>query len=134
MSLLLSTVSATLAEMLIGPSLDELAVTTAPRRRTGRALGLLGLAGAIGFPLGAGLGTHLCQSLHGGPGVWLTITATAALAAACLLLPRPARHGCVQGRGQGVRRPRQRDSRVLTVTGRAARHEPRLGQRPRPAP
>ncbi|MFJ8434962.1 MFS transporter [Kitasatospora sp. NPDC094019] len=92
LSLLLFTVPATLAEMLIGPSLDELAVTTAPRRRTGRALGLLGLAGAIGAPLGAGLGTHLLQSLHGGPGVWLTVTTTAALAAAaCLLLPRPAR-------------------------------------------
>ncbi|MFF2144033.1 MFS transporter [Kitasatospora sp. NPDC058190] len=92
LSLLLFTVPATLAEMLIGPSLDELAVTTAPRRRTGRALGLLGLAGAVGSPLGAGLGTHLLQSLHGGPGVWLTITTTAALAAgACLLLPRTAR-------------------------------------------
>ncbi|SDT83250.1 MFS transporter, DHA1 family, multidrug resistance protein [Streptomyces sp. TLI_053] len=92
LSLLLFTVPATLAEMLIGPSLDELAVTTAPPRRTGRALGLLGLAGAIGSPLGAGLGTHLLQSLHGGPAVWLTVTTAAALAAAaCLLLPRPAR-------------------------------------------
>ncbi|MET8628927.1 MFS transporter [Kitasatospora sp. NPDC004669] len=92
LSLLVFTVPATLAEMLIGPSLDELAVTTAPRRRTGRALGLLGLAGAVGSPLGAGLGTHLLQSLHGGPGLWLTITATATLAAgACLLLPRTAR-------------------------------------------
>jgi hypothetical protein len=85
-------VPATLAEMLIGPSLDELAVTTAPRRRTGRALGLLGLAGAVGSPLGAALGTHLLRSLHGGPGVWLTVITTAALAAgACLLLPRTAR-------------------------------------------
>lgn len=88
LSLLLFTVPATLAEMLIGPSLDELAVTTAPHHRTGRALGLLGLAGAIGSPLGAVLGTRLLQSLQGGPGVWLTVTVAAALAAAaCLLLP-----------------------------------------------
>ncbi|MFI9163463.1 MFS transporter [Kitasatospora aureofaciens] len=92
LSLLLFTVPATLAEMLIGPSLDELAVTTAPQRRTGRALGLLGLAGAIGSPLGAAAGTHLLQTLNGSPALWLTITTVAALAAAtCLLLPRPPR-------------------------------------------
>lgn len=79
----------TLAEMLIGPSLDEQAIHAGSLRRTGLALGTMSAAGALGSLLGSGMGGFLLQTLSGGTDLWLAIsTLSAAAAASCFLLPK----------------------------------------------
>jgi predicted MFS family arabinose efflux permease len=79
----------TLAEMLIGPSLDEQAVQAAAARRTGLALGTMSAAGALGSLLGSSAGGYLLQVSRGGSEVWLLLVAASVTAAAvCLLLPK----------------------------------------------
>ncbi|MFK0222302.1 MFS transporter [Streptomyces vinaceus] len=88
-SLLAFVVPVTLAEMLIGPSLDEQAVSAAATRRTGLALGTMSAAGALGSLLGSSAGGYLLQSARGGSEVWLLLVGSSLAAAAiCLLLPK----------------------------------------------
>ncbi|MFI6144264.1 MFS transporter [Streptomyces sp. NPDC051109] len=88
-SLLAFVVPVTLAEMLIGPSLDEQAVNAAATRRTGLALGAMSAAGALGSLFGSSAGGYLLQSAPGGNGVWLLLVGSSLAAAAiCLLLPK----------------------------------------------
>lgn len=87
-SLLAFVLPVTVAEMLIGPSLDERAVEAASARRTGLALGTMSMAGACGSLVGAGLGGCLLEAPGGGAAVWLVIIALSlAAAACCCLLP-----------------------------------------------
>lgn len=87
-SLLVFALPVTLAEMLIGPSLDEQAIRASSVRRTGIALGAMSAAGAVGSLAGASLGGYLVQLLSGN-GVWLVlISVSAAAAVASLLLPK----------------------------------------------
>jgi MFS family permease len=82
----------TLAEMLIGPSLDEQVVRVAPRHRTGRALGVLSTAAACGSLLGASLGGTLFEALDGRAAVWMAVAGCAVAAAgASALLPKSRR-------------------------------------------
>ncbi|MGW6917231.1 MFS transporter [Kitasatospora sp. NPDC054939] len=92
-SLLLFVLPITLAEMLIGPALDEQAVAAAPAGRTGLALGLIGAAGALGSLGGAALGGGLAQHLGGAGAAPVIIALALAAAATCLLLPRTQRRG-----------------------------------------
>ncbi|GHE35521.1 MFS transporter [Streptomyces vinaceus] len=88
-SLLAFVVPVTLAEMLIGPSLDEQAVSAAATRRTGLALGTMSAAGALGSLFGSSAGGYLLQSARGGSEVWLLLVGSSLAAAAiCLLLPK----------------------------------------------
>ncbi|WP_030158126.1 MFS transporter [Streptomyces sp. NRRL S-244] len=88
-SLLAFVVPVTLAEMLIGPSLDEQAVNAAATRRTGLALGAMSAAGALGSLFGSSAGGYLLQSAQGGSEVWLLLVGSSLAAAAiCLLLPK----------------------------------------------
>ncbi|KOU24815.1 hypothetical protein ADK52_13420 [Streptomyces sp. WM6372] len=88
-SLLAFVVPVTLAEMLIGPSLDEQAVNAAATRRTGLALGTMSAAGALGSLFGSSAGGYLLQSARGGSEVWLLLVGSSLAAAAiCLLLPK----------------------------------------------
>ncbi|MFD5512033.1 MFS transporter [Streptomyces sp. NPDC059761] len=88
-SLLAFVVPVTLAEMLIGPSLDEQAVNAAATRRTGLALGAMSAAGALGSLFGSSAGGYLLQSARGGSEVWLLLVGSSLAAAAiCLLLPK----------------------------------------------
>lgn len=88
-SLLLFILPVTLAEMLIGPSLDEQAITATSVRRTGSALGAMSLAGACGSLLGSGMGGYLLQVLGGAGDVWpVIIGVSSAAALASLLLPK----------------------------------------------
>ncbi|KDN18574.1 MFS transporter [Amycolatopsis rifamycinica] len=87
-SLLVFALPVTVAEMLIGPSLDEQAIRASSVRRTGIALGAMSAAGAVGSLAGASLGGVLVQLLSG-DGVWLVlISVSVAAAAASLLLPK----------------------------------------------
>ncbi|MFD9468255.1 MFS transporter [Streptomyces goshikiensis] len=88
-SLLAFVLPVTLAEMLIGPSLDEQAVNAAALRRTGLALGTMSAAGALGSLLGSSLGGQLLQASRGGSRAWvLLVGCSLAAAAICLLLPK----------------------------------------------
>ncbi|MER6776667.1 MULTISPECIES: MFS transporter [unclassified Streptomyces] len=88
-SLLAFVVPVTLAEMLIGPSLDEQAVNAAATRRTGLALGAMSAAGALGSLFGSSAGGYLLQTARGGGEVWLLLVGSSLAAAAiCLLLPK----------------------------------------------
>ncbi|MFE2875924.1 MFS transporter [Streptomyces roseus] len=88
-SLLAFVVPVTLAEMLIGPSLDEQAVSAAATRRTGLALGTMSAAGALGSLFGSSAGGYLLQSARDGSEVWLLLVGSSLAAAAiCLLLPK----------------------------------------------
>ncbi|MFE2924812.1 MFS transporter [Streptomyces goshikiensis] len=88
-SLLAFVLPVTLAEMLIGPSLDEQAVNAAALRRTGLALGTMSAAGALGSLLGSSLGGRLLQATRGGSLAWvLLVGCSLAAAAICLLLPK----------------------------------------------
>ncbi|MBE8517359.1 MFS transporter [Amycolatopsis sp. H6(2020)] len=88
-SLLLFVVPVTAAEMLVGPSLDEQAITASSRRRTGSALGVLSAAGACGSLLGAGSGGGLVQAFGIVGTLWLPIIGVSVVAAAaCFLLPK----------------------------------------------
>ncbi|MFD5548228.1 hypothetical protein ACFWJQ_16005, partial [Streptomyces goshikiensis] len=88
-SLLAFVLPVTLAEMLIGPSLDEQAVNAAALRRTGLALGTMSAAGALGSLLGSSLGGQLLQATRGGSRAWvLLVGCSLAAAAICLLLPK----------------------------------------------
>ncbi|MGW0896699.1 MFS transporter [Streptomyces goshikiensis] len=88
-SLLAFVLPVTLAEMLIGPSLDEQAVSAAALRRTGLALGTMSAAGALGSLLGSSLGGRLLQASRGDSRVWvLLVGCSLAAAAICLLLPK----------------------------------------------
>ncbi|MCX5416803.1 MFS transporter [Streptomyces sp. NBC_00059] len=87
-SLLAFVLPVTLAEILIGPTLDEQAVLAGSRGRTGLALGLISACGAVGSLLGSALGGLLVETTHGGGGAAPVIVAVScAAAAACLLLP-----------------------------------------------
>ncbi|MEU0531600.1 MFS transporter [Amycolatopsis tolypomycina] len=87
-SLLVFALPVTVAEMLIGPSLDEQAIRASSVRRTGIALGAMSAAGAVGSLAGASLGGVLVQLLSG-DGVWLVlISVSVAAAATSLLLPK----------------------------------------------
>ncbi|MFD3553197.1 MFS transporter [Streptomyces goshikiensis] len=88
-SLLAFVLPVTLAEMLIGPSLDEQAVSATALRRTGLALGTMSAAGALGSLLGSSLGGQLLQASRGDSRVWvLLVGCSLAAAAICLLLPK----------------------------------------------
>lgn len=88
-SLLAFVLPVTLAEMLIGPSLDEQAVNATALRRTGLALGTMSAAGALGSLLGSSLGGQLLQASRGGSRAWvLLVGCSLAAAAICLLLPK----------------------------------------------
>ncbi|MFE2547186.1 MFS transporter [Streptomyces sp. NPDC059355] len=88
-SLLAFVVPVTLAEMLIGPSLDEQAVNAAATRRTGLALGAMSAAGALGSLFGSSASGYLLQTARGGSEVWLVLVGSSLAAAAiCLLLPK----------------------------------------------
>ncbi|MFD7922992.1 MFS transporter [Streptomyces sp. NPDC059740] len=90
-ALLVYVVPVTLAEMLISPSLDEQTVRATSLRRTGRALGAMSLAGALGSLLGSSGGGYLLQALHGGGAMWVVVSSLAVTAAAvCFLLPKGA--------------------------------------------
>ncbi|MFE3992483.1 MFS transporter [Streptomyces goshikiensis] len=92
-SLLAFVLPVTLAEMLIGPSLDEQAVNAAALRRTGLALGTMSAAGALGSLLGSSLGGQLLQASRGGSRAWvLLVGCSLAAAAICLLLPKVRTH------------------------------------------
>ncbi|MFF4103062.1 MFS transporter [Streptomyces sp. NPDC001903] len=88
-SLLAFVVPVTLAEMLIGPSLDEQAVNAAATRRTGLALGAMSAAGALGSLFGSSASGYLLQTARGGGEVWLVLVGSSlAAAVTCLLLPK----------------------------------------------
>ncbi|WP_328456926.1 MFS transporter [Amycolatopsis sp. NBC_00438] len=87
-SLLVFALPVTVAEMLIGPSLDEQAIRASSVRRTGIALGAMSAAGAVGSLAGASLGGYLVQLLSGND-VWLVLIGVSVIAAVTsLLLPK----------------------------------------------
>jgi MFS family permease len=68
---------ATLAEMLIGPSLDEQVIRNAPLRRRAFVLGLVAAGGAVGSLLGSSLGGYLYQHLSHSGAVWIVFVVVA---------------------------------------------------------
>jgi MFS family permease len=75
--LVVFTLLATLAEMLIGPSLDEQVIRQAPVRRRAFVLGLVAAGGAVGSLLGSSLGGYLYQHLSHAGAVWIIFVAVA---------------------------------------------------------
>ncbi|RJL30113.1 MFS transporter [Bailinhaonella thermotolerans] len=91
-SLLVFVFPVTLAEMLIGPSLDEQAVRMGTLRRTGLALGAMSASNALGGLIGSTAGGYLIQVLGVGVGLYLVIIVTSAVSAGgALFLPKGAR-------------------------------------------
>jgi predicted MFS family arabinose efflux permease len=81
----------TLAELCLAPSLDQQAVSMAPARATGIALGGMGAAGAIGTLLGSWGGGHLLEHFSADVVLIALATLASVVALTSVSLPSPIR-------------------------------------------
>jgi MFS family permease len=81
---------ATLAEIFIGPSLDEQAIRRAPVGRRAFVLGAVAAAGASGSLAGSSFGGYLYQRFNGSGSAWIAFVFVA-LAGVGINLTRPVR-------------------------------------------
>jgi len=82
---------ATLAEMLIAPSIDEHAIRQVPVRRRAFVLGLVAATGAVGALLGSSLGGYLYQRSDGSGRAWVIFVLVALLGIALNVSRTPLR-------------------------------------------